>query len=63
MYENVNVPVILINARRWPNDSEENKKHIKDYSIYYIEDSGHFPMLEQSQQFNATLMKAVKSVN
>ncbi|CAH7256787.1 Biotin synthesis protein bioH [Vibrio chagasii] len=43
-------------------DSEANKKHIKDYSIYYIEDSGHFPMLEQPQQFNATLMKAVKSV-
>ncbi|NOI37997.1 alpha/beta hydrolase [Vibrio sp. 070316B] len=30
--------------------------------MYYIEDSGHFPMLEQSQQFNATLMKAVKSL-
>ncbi|CAH6801608.1 hypothetical protein VCHA34P121_100184 [Vibrio chagasii] len=62
VYENVNVPVILVNARLWPTDSEANKKHIKDYSIYYIEDSGHFPMLEQPQQFNTTLMKAVKSV-
>ncbi|MFA0400614.1 alpha/beta fold hydrolase, partial [Vibrio splendidus] len=43
-------------------DSEANKKHIKDYSIYYIEDSGHFPMLEQSGEFNTTLMEAVKSV-
>ncbi|TCN74397.1 pimeloyl-ACP methyl ester carboxylesterase [Vibrio crassostreae] len=62
VYENVNVPVILVNARLWPTDSEANKKHIKNYSIYYIEDSGHFPMLEQPQQFNTTLMKAVKSV-
>ncbi|MGF1817599.1 hypothetical protein [Vibrio splendidus] len=49
-------------------DLGANKKQIKDYSIYYIEDSGHFPMLEQSQQsqqsqqFNTTLMKAVQSV-
>ncbi|MBJ2148772.1 alpha/beta hydrolase [Vibrio sp. IB15] len=35
---------------------------MKDYRIYCIEDSGHFPMLEQPKQFNATLMKAVKSV-
>lgn len=62
VYENVNVPVVLVNARLWPTDSEANKKHIKDYSIYYIEGSGHFPMLEQPQQFNITLMKAVKSV-
>ncbi|MBT9242050.1 alpha/beta hydrolase [Vibrio splendidus] len=51
-----------VNARLWPTGPEANKKHIKDYSIYYIEDSGHFPMLEQPQQFNTTLMKAVKSV-
>ncbi|EGU35586.1 alpha/beta fold hydrolase [Vibrio scophthalmi] len=62
VYESVNVPVILVNARLWPTDSEANKKHIKDYSIYYIEDSGHFPMLEQPEQFNSTLMKAIKSV-
>ncbi|NOI36430.1 alpha/beta hydrolase [Vibrio cyclitrophicus] len=35
---------------------------MKDYIIYYIEGSGHFPMLEQPQQFNTTLMKAVESV-
>ncbi len=58
----MNVPVILVNACLWPTDAEANKKSIQDYSIYYIEDSGHFPMLEQPQQFNTTLIKAVKSV-
>ncbi|OAN00138.1 hypothetical protein AZ468_03165 [Vibrio europaeus] len=62
VYEDVNVPVIVVNARLWPTESDTKKKHIKDYSINYIEDSGHFPMLEQPQQFNTTLMKAVKSV-
>ncbi|WP_215407696.1 alpha/beta fold hydrolase [Vibrio gigantis] len=40
--------------------TEENKKHIKGYSLFYIEDSDHFPILEQPQQFNETLKKAVK---
>ncbi|EAS41135.1 alpha/beta fold hydrolase [Photobacterium profundum] len=62
VYESVNVPVVLVNARLWPTNSEENKKHIKDYSIYYIEDSGHFPMLEKPNEFNTILMEAVKSV-
>lgn len=62
VYESVNVPLILINARIWPTDSEANRKHIKDYSVYFIEDSGHFPMLEQPKKFNETLMKVIKSV-
>ncbi|WP_413112406.1 alpha/beta fold hydrolase [Thaumasiovibrio sp. DFM-14] len=62
VYKSVNVPVVLVNARLWPTNSAENKKHIKDYSIYYIEDTGHFPMLEKPDEFNKTLMKAVKSI-
>ena len=52
----------LLATKRRNTDSWAHKKHIKDYRIYCIEDSGYFPMLEQPQQFNATLMKAVKSV-
>jgi pimeloyl-ACP methyl ester carboxylesterase len=62
VYESINVPVVLVNARLWPTNSAENKKHIKDYSIYYIEESGHFPMLEKPNQFNKILFEAVKSV-
>ena len=62
VYESINVPVVLVNARLWPTNSAENKKHIKDYSIYYIEESGHFPMLEKPNEFNKILFEAVKSV-
>ncbi|MCG7495491.1 alpha/beta hydrolase [Vibrio sp. Of7-15] len=62
VYESIKVPVVLVNARLWPTNSAENKKHIKDYSIYYIEESGHFPMLEQPNEFNKILLEAVKSV-
>jgi pimeloyl-ACP methyl ester carboxylesterase len=62
VFESINVPVVLINARLWPTDSEANKKHIKNYSIYFIEDSGHFPMLEQPERFNQLLLKAAQSI-
>ncbi|WP_286264598.1 alpha/beta fold hydrolase [Thalassotalea atypica] len=62
VYKDINVPVVLVNAKLWPTDSEENKKHIKNYSIYFIEETGHFPMLEKPSEFNKLLLKAVKSV-
>ncbi|MEF1280567.1 hypothetical protein QTO05_15705 [Vibrio fortis] len=43
-------------------DSGTNEKHTKAKSIDYIESSKYFSMFEQPQQFNATMMKAVKSV-
>lgn len=62
VFESIKVPVVLVNARLWPTNSAENKKHIKNYSIYYIEESGHFPMLEKPNEFNKILFKAIKSV-
>ncbi|WP_440875872.1 alpha/beta fold hydrolase [Thalassotalea sp. PLHSN55] len=62
VFENINVPTVLVNAKLWPTDSAENKKHIKNYHIYFIEETGHFPMLEKPNEFNQILLKAVKSV-
>lgn len=62
VFENINVPVVLVNARLWPTDSVANKKHIKNYKVYFIEDSGHFPMLEQPEAFNQLLLKAAQSI-
>ncbi|MFM2598116.1 hypothetical protein [Vibrio fortis] len=39
-----------------------NRKYEKAKGIYYFEGSGHFPMLEQPQQFDMKLMKVTKSV-
>ena len=62
IYKNIKVPVVPVNARLWPTNSAENKKHIKNYSIFFIEDSGHFPMLEKPDEFNKVLLQAVKSI-
>ncbi|MCI5138264.1 MAG: alpha/beta hydrolase [Candidatus Electrothrix sp. AR1] len=62
VFEDITVPVVAINARLWPTAAEENKKHIKDYQLFYIEGTGHFPMLEKPEEFNVLLEKAVNSI-
>ncbi|MCW5213100.1 alpha/beta hydrolase [Desulfobulbus sp. TB] len=62
VFEDITVPVVAINARLWPTAAEENRKHIKNYQLFYIEGTGHFPMLEKPEEFNMLLEKAVHSI-
>lgn len=63
VFENIKIPVVLINAKLWPTNSERNKKYIKKFSAYLIEGTGHFPMIEKPEAFNKLLEKAIKSIN
>lgn len=62
VFENITIPVVSINARLWPTSAEDNKKHIKNYKLFYIEESGHFPMLEKPEKFNTLLLSAIKHI-
>ncbi|MBT5230570.1 MAG: alpha/beta hydrolase [Methylococcales bacterium] len=62
VFENISIPVVSINARVWPTDLDANKKHIQDYNLYYIEETGHFPMLEKPKKFNALLTEVLESI-
>ena len=62
VFKDTTVPVVAINGRLWPTAAEENRKHIKDYQLFYIEGTGHFPMLEKPEEFNMLLKKAVNSI-
>ena len=35
-FDDVRIPVVSINARLWPTELEENRKHIADYQLYYM---------------------------
>lgn len=59
VFKDVTIPVVSINARLWPTNPESNKKYFKDYKLYYIEKSGHFPMLEKPKKFNELLTDAL----
>lgn len=58
VFEDITIPVVSINARLWPTAPEENRMHIKNYQLFYIEDTGHFPMLEKPNEFNLLLEQA-----
>ncbi|MES9846200.1 MAG: alpha/beta hydrolase [Candidatus Sedimenticola sp. PURPLELP] len=62
IFKDITIPVISINARLWPTAPEENRKHIKNYQLYYIEETGHFPMLEKPAEFNMLLENAIDSI-
>jgi pimeloyl-ACP methyl ester carboxylesterase len=62
VFNDIAIPVVSINARLWPTAAEENRKHIKNYQLFYIEETGHFPMLEKPEEFNMLLEKALNSI-
>lgn len=62
VFKNITIPVVSINARLWPTNPEANRKHIKTYNLFYIEDTGHFPMLEKPKEFNTLLTEALEDI-
>lgn len=62
VFKDITIPVASINARLWPTAPEENRKHIKNYQLFYIEETGHFPMLERPAEFNMLLRKAINYI-
>ena len=62
VFKDITIPVVSINARLWPTALEENRKYIKNYQLFYIEETGHFPMIEKPKEFNMLLKKALNSI-
>ncbi len=62
VFESITIPVVSINAKLWPTNQDGNKKHIQTYNLFYIENTGHFPMLERPTEFNAILTKALEYI-
>ena len=62
VFESITDPVVSINARLWPTNPEDNRKLIKNYKLFYIEETGHFPMMERPKEFNKLLNEALKHI-
>lgn len=62
VFKDIAVPVLSINAKLWPTNPDANRKHILTYELFYIEDTGHFPMLEKPKEFNSILTKALEYI-
>lgn len=62
VFDGLHIPVVTLNARLWPTNADENRKHIRRYAPYYIDGTGHFPMLERPDEFNVILREAINSI-
>ena len=62
VFEKINIPIVSINAKLWPTNLEANRKHMKNYKLFYIEETGHFPMLEKPEKFNILLKEAIRYI-
>ncbi len=62
LLEDVKVPVRCINARLWPTDETANRRHIRSYSVVYMDGVGHFLMLEKPGEFNRLLDEAIRDI-
>ena len=60
--EELSVPVVSLNALLWPTNLVGNQKHIQRYTLFTIEGTGHFPMLEKPEEFNRHLLTAIHSL-
>lgn len=58
----VRVPVRAINSDFSPTNIEANKKYFKNYDCFYVSRAGHYPMLENPEEFNERLDSALASV-
>lgn len=53
--KNIRVPVRSINCSYSPTNRKSNEKYFQNYDFVEIESSGHYPMLESPDIFNACL--------
>jgi pimeloyl-ACP methyl ester carboxylesterase len=60
IFDETNIPVVFINSTRFPTNTESANKHIKEFKLILIEDVGHFPMLENPEEFNRILEETIK---
>ena len=62
VFKNVKTPVVCINADQWPMNPQANRRHMKSFDFKIIKGAGHFPMLEQPEEFNRLLEETAREI-
>lgn len=57
--KSVKIPVRAINSDATPTNIENNRMYLDDYDFVTIAGTGHYPMLEQPDQFNKILDEVI----
>lgn len=64
MLQQLSLPLQLVNSDAHPNDTASLRKYCKvGYNIFYVPSTGHYPMIEKPELFNAALQSAIDAIN
>jgi len=61
-FEKIDIPVRFLNADKYPTNIESAKRHIKDFDLKIVADTGHFLMLEKPEEFNKKLEEIINKL-
>jgi len=59
VFEVVRLPVVSVNADKWPVDFKANREHMLSYEAIVIADADHFLMMTRPEEFNDALERAI----
>lgn len=59
VFEEVRLPVVSVNADKWPVDFKANREHMLSYEAIVIADADHFLMMTRPEEFNDALERAI----
>lgn len=62
LFDELDIPVVAVNADLWPTDVEANRRHIEDFDLMELNGLDHFLMLKAPDRFNPALEQAVKTI-
>ncbi len=60
MFEEIPLPVILVNGDLWPANSEANRRHMYSFDVLVLEKGDHFLMMHRGEEFNRALEEAIR---
>jgi pimeloyl-ACP methyl ester carboxylesterase len=55
--------LFLINSDYTPTDTTGFKTDHIPYQVFYIHETGHFPMIEKPQEFNSALTQIIAKIS
>ncbi len=59
VFAEVRLPVVSVNADKWPVDFKANREHMLSYEAIVIADADHFLMMTRPEEFNEALERAI----
>ena len=62
IFDEIDVPVVCVNADMWPINYEANRRHMTFFDAIILKGADHFLMLDRSEEFNHSLEKAIHEI-